>query len=177
MSIKSIKTELKEYFLLNPTIKLRVRQIERELKVPLPSVIRYTKELEQAGILKSTKIANITVYSADRPSRNYLLEKKLFNLHQLNTSGLINFLIEEFSNPVMIVFGSYAQGEDIENSDVDIYIEAPAKKKINLNQFEKILRRKIQLFVYKNIHQLENKELANNIVNGITLNGLMEVFT
>ena len=177
MKTKDIKTKLKEYFFLNPTIKLRVRQIERELKVPLPSVIRYTKELEKEGILKSTKIANITTYSADRTSKTFLLEKKLFNIHQLNISGLVDFLIEELSNPTVIVFGSYAKAEDVENSDIDIYIETPSKKKINVEKYEKILRRKIQLFIYKNIHELENKELANNIINGIILNGFMEVFT
>ena len=112
MKTKDIKGRMRAYFFLHPTIKLRVRHIEREVKVPLPSVIRYTKELEKEGVLKSTKIANITIYSADRSSRNYLLEKKLFNIHQLNTSGLIDFLMEEFSNPVMVVFGSYARGED-----------------------------------------------------------------
>lgn len=176
METKDIKTKLKGYFFLKPTIKLRVRQIERELKVPLPSVIRYTRELEKETLLKSTKIANINTYSADRTSKTYLLEKKLFNIHQLNTSGLIDFLIEEFSNPVIVVFGSYAHGEDTENSDIDLYIETPTKKKINLDKFEKILQRKIQLFTYKNVRELENKELANNIVNGITLNGLMGVF-
>ncbi len=177
MKTKGIKTTLKEYFFLNPTIKLRVRQIERELKVPLPSVIRYTKELEKEGILKSAKIANITIYSADRTSKNLLLEKKLFNIHQLNTSGLTDFLTEKLSNPPIVVFGSYAKAEDVENSDIDLYIETPSKKKINLEKYEKILQRKIQVFTYKKIHDVENKELANNIVNGIILNGFMEVFT
>lgn len=177
MKTRDIKTKLKAYFFLNPIIKLRVRQIERELKAPLPSVIRYTKELEKEGILKSTKIANITTYSADRASKTFLLEKKLFNIHQLNASTLVDFLIEELSNPTIVVFGSYARAEDVENSDIDLYIETPSKKKINVEKYEKILQRKTQLFIYKNIHELENKELANNIVNGIVLNGFMEVFT
>jgi predicted nucleotidyltransferase len=177
MRLKDIKTKIKEYFFLHPTIKLRVRQLEREVKAPLPSVIRYTKELEQEGLLKSTTIANITAYSADRSSRSFLLEKRLFNLHQLQTSGLLHFLIEELSNPVIVVFGSYARGEDVEKSDLDLYLETPAKKKINLEKFEKVLQHRVQVFTYSNIHELENKELANNIVNGIIVNGFMEVFT
>ncbi len=177
MKTKDIKIQIKKYFFMNPTIKLRVRQIEREIKVPLPSVIRYTKELEKEGILKITEIAGIVTYSADRTSKSYLLEKKLFNLSQLNTSGLLSFLAEELSNPVIVLFGSYAHGEDTENSDIDLYLETPAKKKINLDKFEKKLQRKIQLFIYKNIHDLENKELANNVINGIIVNGFMEVFT
>lgn len=175
MKIKAIKDRIRNYFFINPTIKLRVRQIERELKAPLPSVIRYTKELENESILKSMEIANIKVYFANRASKTYLLEKKMFNISQLHKSSLLSFLKEEFNNPIIVVFGSYALGEDIENSDIDLYLETAGKKKIDLIKFEKILQRKIQIFKYKNIHELKNKELTNNIINGITLNGFLEV--
>lgn len=177
MKTKDIKTKVKEYFFLHPRIRLRVRQIERELRVPLPSVIRYTTELEKENILKSTTIANIKVFSADRTSKNCLLEKQLFNIRQLSASGLVDYLVEELSNPTIVVFGSYAKAEDVENSDIDLYLETPSKKKINLKKYENILQRKIQLFIYKNIHELENKELANNIINGMVLHGFMEVFS
>ena len=176
MKIKSIKIKIKEYFLLNPTIRLRVRQIEREVKVPLPSVIRYAKELEQEKILKVTIIAGIKLYSTDRSSKTYLIEKRLFNLQSLYFSGLIDFLIEKYSNPTIIVFGSYSIGEDIEKSDIDIYIETPKKEiEKNLNSFEKKLQRNIQVFQHKNINQIKNKALINNIINGIVLNGFLEV--
>ncbi len=177
MKIKSIKNRLREYFFLHPTSKLRVRQLERKIKVPLPSVIRYTKELEKEGILKSAQIANITTYSADRTSTIFLLEKRLFNIHQLYTSGLLDFLIEEFSNPVIVLFGSYAHAEDVENSDIDLYIETPAKKELSIEKFEKLLQRKIQIFTYKRLQDVKSKELANNIINGHILNGFIEIFT
>lgn len=176
MITKSIKKKIKEYFFINPTTKLRVRQIERLVKVPLPSVIRYTQELERESIIKSSEIAGIKVYSADRNSKGYLIEKKLFNIHQLYTSDLINFILSEYSNPTLIVFGSYSRGEDVENSDIDLYLETPTAKKINLDKFEKKLQRKIQLFQYPKIQKVENPELANNIINGIVLNGFVEVF-
>src|SRR3989338_4689778 len=159
---------MKRYFFLHPTTRLRVRQIEREVEVPLPSVIRYTKELEKERILKKTSIANIIVYAADRNSRNFLLKKKLFNIERLFSSGLIDFLIGELSNPTIIVFGSYARGEDIESSDIDLYVETPTKK-VNLERFERLLQRKIQIFMYKSLRNVENKDLANNIINGVIL--------
>lgn len=176
MKTKDIKTKIKENFFRHPTAKFRVRQMERELKVPLPSVIRYVKELKKEGIAKSSEIAGITVYSADRASKQFLLEKKLFNLQQIFSSGLADFLILELSNPTFVVFGSYSRGEDLETSDVDFYIETPAKKNLKLEKFEKLLARKIQIFVYRNIREIKNKDLANNIINGITLNGFVEVF-
>ncbi len=175
MSKKSIKEQIKEYFLINPTIKLRVRQIERTINVPLPSVIRYTKELETEGILKINEIVNIKAYSANRSSESFKIEKTLHNLRQLHISNLISYLKEEYSNPTIIIFGSYSKGEDIEKSDIDLYIQTPSKKKITLSQFEKKLKRNIHTFIYKNINLIKNKDLANNIINGIVLNGFIEV--
>ncbi|MFT7615613.1 MAG: putative nucleotidyltransferase [Candidatus Woesearchaeota archaeon] len=176
MITKSIKQRLKEYYFLNPDSKLRVRQVERTVDVPLPSAIRYTKELEEEGILRSSQITNVIFYSADRASKIFLLEKRLFNIHQLHVSGLIEALITRLSNPTIIIFGSYSKGEDTSESDIDIYIETQSKDKINFKKFETILQRKIQIFSYTSISKVENKELANNILNGITLNGFVEVF-
>ncbi len=177
MKRKSIKRVLKEYFLLNPTAKLRVRQIERLLNLPLPSVIRYCKELEKENLLKKEKISNIYLFTANRASQKYLLEKRLFNIKQLFDSGLIDSLVKEYSNPSIVLFGSYAKGEDLETSDIDLYIQTPSKKEISVEKFEKILKRKIQMFVHKNIKDISNPHLANNILNGITMNGFVEVFT
>ena len=173
---KDIKAQVREYFLLNPTMKSWVRQIERDLKVSLPLVIRYTKELEKERILKSSSVAGITLYSADRTSTIFLMEKRLYNLRSLYSSGLVDFLVQELSNPAIILFGSYARGEDVETSDIDIFIETTQKEIPSLVKFEKKLQRKTQLFKYKDISKVENKELANNIMNGITLNGFLEVF-
>lgn len=176
MKQNNIKQIIEEFFYLNPTIKIRVRQLGKRLKLPLPSVIRYCKELEKQGILKKTKTDNVSFYSADRTNKNYLICKKLFNIKNLSTSGLIDYLIEELSNPVILVFGSYAKAEDIENSDIDLYIETPSKKEVNFKKFEEKLQRKIQIFKYKNIKEIKNIHLANNIINGILINGFVEVF-
>lgn len=170
---KNIKNQIEEYFFLNPTTKLRLRQIEREVKVPFPSVVRYAKELTEENLLKKETISNITIYSANRNSKEYLLEKKLFNIKQLQE--LTNYIIEELSNPNIIIFGSYSKGEDIESSDIDLFIETPSKKELDLKKFEKELQRKIQLFTHKKITDIKNKDLINNIINGISLNGFVEI--
>lgn len=176
MTTKDVKKRIKEYFLLNPTIRLRIRHIERKTKTALPSVIRYTKELNKEGILKTQKVSGVIFYSADRASKDYLLEKKLFNIRQLFDSGLVDYIIREYSNPPIILFGSYSKGEDIEDSDIDIYIESPKKQDISFEIFEKKLRRNIQIFKHRNIKGIRNMKLANNIINGIVLNGFLEVF-
>ena len=176
MKRKNTKDEIKNYFFINPTSKLRVRQIERELKLSLPSIIKSCHELEKEEIIKKEKIAGAVLYSSDRTSKNFLLEKKLHNLKHLYNSGFVEYLRIELSNPLIIVFGSYAKGEDIENSDIDTYIQTSSPKKLHVEKFERILKRKIQIFSYKSIRDVPNLHLANNIVNGITLNGFLEIF-
>lgn len=176
MKRNNIKERIKEYFFVNPTVKLRVRQIERELKLSLPSIIRYVGKLEKEEILKKIKTGNVVFYSADRSSDKFLLEKRLFNIRQLYEKGLIEYLRQELHNPPVIVFGSYSKGEDIEESDIDLYIETPSKKEVNLEKFKKALKRKIQIFSYPSIQKVTNHHLLNNILNGILINGFVEVF-
>ncbi len=176
MRIRDIKQTIREYFFINPTAKLRVREIERILKLPLPSVIRYCKELEKEDILTTIKTGSVNFYTASR-SETYFLEKKLYNIKQTYESGLVEYLKIELSNPTIVLFGSYAKGEDIENSDIDLYIETPSKKQANIEKFKKILKRDIQVFRHKSIKEITNLNLANNIINGIILNNYIEVFT
>lgn len=167
---------LKVFFFSNPSAKRRVRQLSRELQLVLPSVIRYCKELLTEEIIQKEEITGISLYSANRVSSSYSIEKKCFNLKTLIQSGLIDYLRREHANPVVILFGSFAKGEDIEVSDIDLYIETPKKHTFNLHSFEEILKKKIQVFNYKSINDVKNSHLANNIINGIILNNYLEVF-
>src|SRR3989344_5491015 len=137
MKTKNIKKIISEFFLINPTAKLRVREIERTLELPLPSVIRYCKELEKEKILSIIKTGNVSFYTANKISEKYLLEKKLFNIKSMYESGLIEYIRKELNNPAIILFGSFAKGEDTEESDIYLYLETPSKKELNLEEFEK----------------------------------------
>jgi predicted nucleotidyltransferase len=174
MILDNIKFRILEYFFINPTKKLRIRQIARDTNSPLPSTIRYVKDLVKEEILRKEDIAKIVLYSANRSNKNYLLQKKLYNIESLYHSKIIDYL-KEYNAQIIILFGSYSKGEDIEESDIDIYIECKNLPE-DLTGFEKKLHRRIQLFKYKNILSIENKQLANNIINGLILEGYAEVF-
>ncbi|MBD3318491.1 hypothetical protein GF342_01125 [Candidatus Woesearchaeota archaeon] len=173
---KNIKQHIENYFFIYPNAKLRVREIERTLKIPLPSVIRYCKELMKEQILTTNKVGNVVFYTADRSSQKYLREKKLYNIRTLYESGLIEYIKKELSNPGIVLFGSYSKGEDTEESDIDIYLETPSRKELKLDKFKKVLNREINVLRHKNLKEVSNTHLANNIVNGITLNKYIEVF-
>ena len=176
MKNKNIKQIIIDYFFINPTAKLRVREMERILKLPLPSIIRYCRELEKEKILSIIKTGSVMFYTADRTSEKYLLEKRLYNIKTMYESGTVEYIKRELSNPAIVLFGSYAKGEDTEESDIDMYLETLSKRDLNLKKFEKTLKRKIQIFRHKNLKEIQNPHLENNIINGILLNGFVEVF-
>lgn len=165
----SNKNKLLDYFFLNPTAKLRVREIERKVKIPLPSVIRYCSELEKEGFLVRMQISNIFVYCANRANKRFLFKKKLFNLEQIY--NLVEYLSKESYNSLIILFGSYSRGEDIETSDIDLFIEG---KSIDVSLFEKKLQRKVQIFAFNKLEEVPNPKLQNSILNGIVLNGYID---
>jgi predicted nucleotidyltransferase len=175
MLIKSNKFLLLEYFLNNPTAKERVRGVARKTNLPLPSISRYLKELEEEGFLKKEMIAGIKLFSADRFSKNFLIEKKLYNLKQIYLSGLIEYIDSKLNGSLIILFGSYLKGEDVESSDIDLFIET-TNENMDLTGFEDFFGKSIHIFAFKDINDIKNKKLLNNILSGMVLGGNLEVF-
>ena len=61
-----------------------------------------------------------------------------------------------------------------EDSDIDICIISH-KKDLDIEKFENNLKRKIQLFFFNSIKDIDNKELTNNILNGYILEGRLKL--
>ena len=91
----------------------------------------------------------------------------------MNESGLVDFLWNTLSPEAVILYGSHAKGEAVEDSDLDIFIIGK-EKKIQLDGFEERLNKKIHL-MFDNVKHI-SKELKNNLVNGIVLKGYFKVF-
>jgi len=106
----------------------------------------------------------------NRDSQKAINLKRTENLNIIYKSGLVDFLEENFPGTTIILFGSYSKGEDTIKSDIDIAVIGTKGKIINTKKFDKILEKDILINFYlsfKNIH----KELKDNILNGITLVG------
>ena len=99
-------------------------------------------------------------------SLDYLSKNNLFILYD---SGVIEFLKNKIMPNSIVLFGSFSRGEDLEESDIDLFIESEIKV-IDLKKFEKKLKRKINLNFNSNINNLK-KPFLNNLINGIVLYG------
>src|SRR3989344_2929560 len=151
-------------FFDSPTKGFQLREISRLLKLGLPTVGNNVKLLEKLGFLKKEKVGVYGRYFASG-SEIYKLYKRNDALIRLHESGLIDFLAGKFVPDAIILFGSASRGEDIESSDIDLFLVAK-ERDVDLEKFEKILKRKINLHFSEKVQKIP-KELLNNLINGI----------
>ena len=161
-------------FLDSPTQEFGLREIGRLAKLAPVSVLNYLEEFEKEELIIKLEKKGRPVYKAERENENFIFYKKLSILYELNDSGLIEYLWQKLAPQALILYGSHAKGEAIENSDIDIFVIGK-KKEINLKKFENTFRREIHLILDDNIKNIP-KELKNNLVNGIILKGYLKMF-
>ncbi|MGB9707825.1 MAG: nucleotidyltransferase domain-containing protein [Candidatus Pacearchaeota archaeon] len=172
------KITILSHFFENPNKEFYIREIARIAKINHTTVRQYLNKLIKEGLLLKSKKG---LY----PSYRLLLSKKtlnlklFYNLEKIRESRLIEDLEKEYDMPVIVLFGSYAKAMDDLSSDIDICLITNIKKEINLEKYEKILRRRISLHKFTKkeweIAKSKNKELVNNVCNGIVLSGELEV--
>ncbi|MDP4012924.1 MAG: nucleotidyltransferase domain-containing protein [Candidatus Nanoarchaeia archaeon] len=154
--------------------KLSQREIAKILQVSPTAISKSVKKLEENKLIKIEKTKTINFISFNRDERRSIELKRVENFKNIYLSGLSNFIEEKFAGGTIILFGSYARGEDTKTSDIDIAVINRKEKIIEKEKYEKILNRQININFYdswKTIH----KHLKNNILNGILLHGSVEL--
>lgn len=172
---KSTTDKVLELFFKEPNKQHYLKEISRELDIAHTSVKRILNELLKNNLIKEEIFQrgrrSFPYYQASFNNDYYKLLKKLNNLKQLEKVGLIKYLQDKLMPHTIVLFGSYSRGEDLEESDIDLFIQTN-KETIELKEFEKKLNRKIELH-FKKDFQKYPQELKNNIMNGITLRGFL----
>jgi len=175
--MENLKERLLGYFFEEPEREFYVRELAKLLKKSPTTISKYLDILKKEQLLISSKKFNHLLFKAD-VNRKFKDSKLNYNLCLIRNSGLLDYLKDKLNYPEAIVlFGSFAKAENVKKSDIDILIVSSVKKKLDLKNFEKKLGHEIQVFAYsgKELSSLKNKELLNNFINGVVLEGYMEV--
>lgn len=148
--------------------RFSVREYAKIIKVSPPTASKILSNLTNENLLNKLQDRQYLLFWAKNTSQLRNLAQ-IYWKQRLEDIGIIDYLNKKFLNPTIILFGSLVKGENTQSSDVDLAIIA-SKKQINLETFEKKLKRKIQTL---NFNRMSNvtKELQNNLINGYTLNG------
>src|SRR3989338_368403 len=164
---------LQEFF-DSPRKDFQMRELSRRTEIAQTSVINHLKELLKEQLIIKEKKGIYPTFKANRDDEMFKLYKKNDLLLKIRQTGLVDFIYDSCLPDAVMLFCSASKGEDLEESDIDLYVQAK-EKKLNLQRYEKLLNRKITLFFKENFSELGN-ELKNNIINGIVITGYLKVF-
>ena len=129
---------------------LNGRRISQILGVSPPAIGKALPELERKEyiILKKDRESGRLSREINRNSAYMIALKRIENLKNIYRSGLTEYLYDLFPGNTIILFGSYALGEDTTSSDIDLAIIGAKEREKDLTKFEKVLERPIFLHFY-----------------------------
>lgn len=171
-----LQNEIFRYLSIKSGISLNLRGLARPLDVSPTAVSKALKLLKKEELVKVEKDPDSKRLSIELNKKNpkVFSLKRIENLKLIHESGLVEFLEEKFPGCAIILFGSYSTGEDTANSDIDIAIIGSKETDVQLTKFDKLLERTIMLHFYEDFKEI-NKNLKDSILNGITLEGVIEL--
>ncbi len=151
--------------------RINVREYARLQKISPPSASKVLKNLEKEGLLVSQEDRRYLYFYARREDIQFIGLQKVYYTYLFRELGLMAYLEKELVSPVVILFGSIVKAELNKNSDIDLTIFSVSEKKLDLSNFEKKLKRTIQVFRFKGQGEVKNKMFLNNILNGLIISG------
>lgn len=158
-------------FMDNNYRRISVREYARFQKISPPSASKFLKAMYKENLLKSEAERRHLYFYANRENRVFVELQRAYYLIRLRNSGLIEHLEKELVTPTVLLFGSLAKAEAKEDSDIDIAVFTESERQLDLSEFEKKMKRKIQIFMFRKKEDVGNKMLLNNILNGFILSG------
>ena len=124
-------TQLKvlELFINNPYEQYYLREASRILEISPMTVKRALDLLLNERLLVREKFKNQILFRANMDSPAFLHLKTAYNLAWLEENKLLEYVKERLPGlSTLVLYGSFAKGENDESSDIDLLAIAPVKK-------------------------------------------------
>ncbi|MBU0980470.1 MAG: nucleotidyltransferase domain-containing protein [Nanoarchaeota archaeon] len=150
--------------------RIGVREYSRERRISAPTASKQLARLLKEGLLEREKERNYILYVANKESPVLIHLSRLYWFQRLKDAGLIEYLNQEFVNPLIVMFGSFSKAEVKGDSDIDLALFSVTKKKACLETYERKLKRSIHIFMYMQPDEVA-QDLLINMQNGFILSG------
>lgn len=152
--------------------RIHVRGYAKLIKISPPTASSLLSKYEKETLLIREIDRNNILFYANRENDTFIQLSRIYWSYTLEE--IIRYLESNLTINAIILFGSLSKGETTRNSDIDLAIFSD-RKLLNLSKFEEKLGRKIQLFFYESLKDIDSKELRNNILNGYILSGRLKL--
>jgi len=175
MLIESNDEKVLKLFFDGPGRQLHVREVARRAGLSPPGAMKILKRLRDDGLVNEESNNVVVNYRGNYDSTRFVALKRSLNLYSLYASGLVDDIVAFYRMPECIVlFGSYAKGEDTGDSDIDIAIVTEKQDLHDLQYYEKKLNRKMSIHLVDKVKN-EDTSFIGSLANGIVLYGYLEM--
>jgi len=132
-----VRTKILVWFFMHHDGKFFVRQLANILKEDSTNLSRELSNLENAGILSSTREGSLKYFWANKRC-SFFNELKGFVLKTAGVVGEFRAVLEKAPDiKYAFIFGSYAKGEEKADSDIDLMVIG----NVNLDRFDSLISR------------------------------------
>ncbi|MFB6216818.1 MAG: nucleotidyltransferase domain-containing protein [Candidatus Aenigmatarchaeota archaeon] len=163
--------QLMEPFFQDPDLEVSIRELSRKSGLSPGFVSRTVPEAVENGYLEVEEIASAKIVST---GDNFQDLKRIYNLDSLYSLEIIEKLEKALYPEAIVLFGSYEKGEDIKNSDIDIAVINGRDVDMDLEEYEEILGRSINLHFIKDPGEAD-ENFMNSLANGTLLSGHLDL--
>ncbi|MFW6140847.1 MAG: nucleotidyltransferase domain-containing protein [Acidobacteriota bacterium] len=117
-----VRVKLLDAFLSSPNARFYIREIERKIGEDIQNIHKELKNLEALGLLQGEIQGNQKYYSANKEFFLYP-ELKSIIFKTIGIKGLLKEALSKLKGiEAAFIYGSYAAGEESEESDIDVLI-------------------------------------------------------
>ncbi|MCK4809699.1 MAG: nucleotidyltransferase domain-containing protein [Candidatus Omnitrophica bacterium] len=169
---KTRKVLFRLYF-TNPEKAYYLRELERQVGIPVSMLRKELVSLEKEGLFSSSRKGNLLYYSLNK---KYPLYTELKNI-TFKTVGVQGALLEKLSAIKGIytafIYGSYAKNQANVSSDIDLFIVGEIDENAlikNINKLEKELQREINYTLYSKKDFLKKKSESDPFIKDVLRN-------
>jgi len=162
-----LREELLTLYFTNPNKKYYLRELERILNFSVGNIRRDLIKLESTGLFLSENKGNLVYYYLNQ---SYPLFEELKSII-FKTSGvpkMLHNILEKFKGiSQAFIYGSFAKGEEREDSDIDLLIIGKVNEDKLIEEIDKLerkLQREINYAIYGKEDFNKKKEEGNSFI-------------
>jgi predicted nucleotidyltransferase len=145
------RKELFRLYFTNPDNEYYLRELERNLDIPVSMIRKELAHLEDTGIFLSSKKGNMVYYSLNK-SYPLFEELKSIVFKTIGIQGLLKETLNKIRGiEVAFIYGSFAKKEEAAISDIDLFIMGKiddSRLLREIRRLEKLLKREINYSIF-----------------------------
>ncbi|MCK4463221.1 MAG: nucleotidyltransferase domain-containing protein [Candidatus Omnitrophica bacterium] len=160
-------------YFTNPDKGFYLRELERELEIPVSMLRKELIALEKKGLFSSSKQGNLLYYNLNKEFPIYN-ELKIIVFKTIGIQAALSKILLPLKGiEAAFIYGSYAKNADNAKSDIDLFIignpdeDALVEK---INNLEKNLKREINYSIYSRNDFEKKKNQKDSFIEDVLKN-------